>query len=91
MNRTLKAISSILGTVVATLAGLKMTELIRADKCLDIGGKVISWGACEFEGERAFIVELPNTTLVFLLFLAVCIALLISFLINYFGSKLLKT
>ena len=90
-DRAMKSISGIIGAGVGVIFGLFVKDFIHADKCLDLGGAITSWGACQFDGERAQYLSLPITTLGLVVVTSMMAALIVSLLVNSISKKIRKT
>lgn len=87
---TLSTISYSAGTLIALLISFELRDFLNADKCLDLGGKVMAWGGCEFAGDRAQVLELSKIEFALILVVGVIICNIIGYGINAIGTKVFK-
>ena len=65
--------------LVAIYSANKISDFLRGDRCLDGGGKVTSWGGCEFDGMRPEILELSSVEILVVFVIAISISLFVSY------------
>jgi len=86
----MKVAISIISMLVALYVSNKFVSFLRDDHCLDLGGRVTTWGGCELSGSRAEILPLSNAEYALVMLVAIAIALLLSYILNRL-AKLMKT
>ena len=91
MKTTYKTIVAVVTSIFCTYVGVNLLNYLRVDYCLDRGGRVTSWGACQYGDGRA---EMPSLSIGELLLVLVFCALLfvvINFIIRLIADRVLKT
>lgn len=58
MKKSHKRIISSISSLIGLLVGFKLMDFLRSDRCLDLGGSITNWGACDFGDARAEVIPL---------------------------------
>jgi len=80
MKKSHKRITSLISSLIGLLVGFKLLEFLRSDRCLDLGGSITNWGACDFGDARAEVIPLGLPSLA----LVITVSIVIYFVVNYF-------
>ncbi|WP_462165824.1 hypothetical protein [Pseudoalteromonas sp. GB43] len=81
MKKSHKRITSLISSLIGLLVGFKLLEFLRSDRCLDLGGSITNWGACDFGDARAEVIPLKRMPS---LALVITVSIVIYFVVNYF-------
>ena len=91
MKKTHSTIISLVSSLVAMLFGFKLMSFLRVDICLDLGGRVTSWGACEFGGGRAEVISLNLPTLAVVIVVTAIVYYVLNYVIRLAIRHVVKT
>lgn len=87
MKKSHKRITSSISSLIGLLVGFKLMDFLRSDRCLDLGGSITNWGACDFGDARAEVIPLGLPSLA----LVITVSIVIYFVVNYFIKQVFKS
>lgn len=86
MKISYKTVVAVTSSIISSLTGMQLLFYLRADKCLDLGGRVASWGGCAFGEGRADIISISTPSLI----LGVACSMVVFIAVSYLLRAVLK-